>query len=578
MFKQSLAWISFIIIFAFSPICGAQKIIEITGVNDDIKTNINTFLGSKRLECNADESSITTFIESIPEKVHQAIRPFGYYNSKLDMMIPANNKECWSVVIDIQPGPQTILTNPIFQLSGDGSGTKPFKSIESSFLKTIGTYLNHNKYENFKSKLTETASLLGYLDAKFISNSINVYPESNSAQIMLHFDTGVRYKVATIQIQQQPQFLNPDFIRKLIPLKEEDYFTTKKLFEIKKKLSSTAYFETASIELDFKNKFDGKVPINIYLTPGDRINYSTGIGFSTDTGARVSFDYNHFRLTDFGYQLQSKVSLSEVVSEFSTRFKLPSKSLPANKWYSLETGYRRERSENISSNATKIAISETRVKENQWQNINYLDLIKVQDVADAFEKDSLLLVPGTSWSYIDADNPSRPSRGFKVQADLKAASNSIISDVTFLQLTLGYKGIRSFGTDRLLYRGQVGTTLTHNIEELPSNYRFFAGGDNSIRGFNYHTLAPANSDGEIIGGKNLVSASVEYEHHLANQWAIAIFSDIGNAFNDQLKLEKSIGAGVRWFSPIGPIRLDLGVPLDNKENSFQIHITVGPDL
>ena len=91
-------------------------------------------------------------------------------------------------------------------------------------------------------------------------------------------------------------------------------------------------------------------------------------------------------------------------------------------------------------------------------------------------------------------------------------------------------------------------------------------------------MSPINDEGEAIGGKHLISSSIEYEHRIADQWGIAVFTDNGNAFNDNFKLETSVGAGARWFSPIGPVRLDIGFPINDDKNNFQIHITVGPDF
>ncbi|MFK8013583.1 MAG: autotransporter assembly complex family protein, partial [Marinicellaceae bacterium] len=151
--------------------------------------------------------------------------------------------------------------------------------------------------------------------------------------------------------------------------------------------------------------------------------------------------------------------------------------------------------------------------------------------------------------------------------------------VSFVQLNLNYKSIFPvLDRNRIIYRGQIGTTLIDDLSLLPSSYRFYTGGDNSIRGFNYNTISPLNNDGDAIGAKHLFTSSIEYEHRIASQWALAVFTDFGSAFRDNFQLKKSVGAGARWFSPIGPGRFDVGVPINDTDNDFQIHITVGPDF
>jgi translocation and assembly module TamA len=130
----------------------------------------------------------------------------------------------------------------------------------------------------------------------------------------------------------------------------------------------------------------------------------------------------------------------------------------------------------------------------------------------------------------------------------------------------------------MLYRAQIGTTASSDFNELPTTYRFFAGGDQSIRGFDYESISPINDDGDLVGGKHQAIGSIEFEHQIASQWAVAAFTDFGDAFSEELDFKYSVGAGVRWFSPIGPIRVDLGVPINEDTKDFRLHVTIGPDL
>jgi translocation and assembly module TamA len=132
--------------------------------------------------------------------------------------------------------------------------------------------------------------------------------------------------------------------------------------------------------------------------------------------------------------------------------------------------------------------------------------------------------------------------------------------------------------DRLIMRAEIGTTATSDFDQLPASYRYFAGGDQSVRGFDYKNLSPLNDEGDSIGGKHLAVASVEYEHRLYDSYALAVFVDGGNAFTNDFKMAGSVGIGFRWFSPIGPLRVDLGVPVTEADHDFRIHLSLGPDL
>src|SRR5690606_39164081 len=132
---------------------------------------------------------------------------------------------------------------------------------------------------------------------------------------------------------------------------------------------------------------------------------------------------------------------------------------------------------------------------------------------------------------------------------------------------------------RFIVRARGGITWEREFAQLPPSVRFFAGGDNSVRGYAFEALGPTDDSGEVIGGSKLLTASFEYEHPLTGRWSLAAFVDSGNAFNgSDLDAKTGAGLGGRWQSPLGPVRLDLAVPLDDDERSFRIHVSLGPDL
>jgi translocation and assembly module TamA len=127
----------------------------------------------------------------------------------------------------------------------------------------------------------------------------------------------------------------------------------------------------------------------------------------------------------------------------------------------------------------------------------------------------------------------------------------------------------------------MGYTLVDDFNRLPTSLRFFAGGDSSIRGYEYESLGPKNENGDVIGGEALIVGSIELDYNFKESWSVAAFVDSGNAFSDEeIDVKTGAGFGIRWQSPIGPIRLDIGFPIDDPDEnkSYRIHFTLGPDL
>ena len=163
---------------------------------------------------------------------------------------------------------------------------------------------------------------------------------------------------------------------------------------------------------------------------------------------------------------------------------------------------------------------------------------------------------------------------------VRGANDALGSDTTFVQGTAEGKWIWSLGDNRrILTRAQLGLTQEENFDALPPSVRFFAGGDQSIRGYDYETLGPVDDQGQVIGGTGIAVASFEYERHVRGKWSVAFFVDSGNAFKDStFDAKTSAGVGVRWQSPLGPIRLDIGVPLNDPLHDTRLHVSIGPDL
>lgn len=193
---------------------------------------------------------------------------------------------------------------------------------------------------------------------------------------------------------------------------------------------------------------------------------------------------------------------------------------------------------------------------------------------------SNLLMPGVSYSLLRSDNRLDPNQGYRVQFDLRGAVDGVLSDANVLHGNVMLKGLTTvLDNHRLLGRVQFGGTETNGFSAVPPSLRFFAGGDQSVRGYDYQSLSPVNNRGDKIGGRYLFTASAEYQYSLTDKWRLATFIDQGNSFNslDIPTLKTGVGFGVRWVSPVGPLRLGLAHALDD-DGGVRLHFSMGPEL
>ncbi len=192
----------------------------------------------------------------------------------------------------------------------------------------------------------------------------------------------------------------------------------------------------------------------------------------------------------------------------------------------------------------------------------------------------LLLVPGVSYARLPAgflDNEA-VSRGLYIE--LLGSAGALGSDANFARLLVRDERRFDLGDKwHLLLRAELGTSAVGDFEELPAQYRFFAGGDRSVRGYAYDELSPTDELGNAVGGRHKAVASIELERDLPRNLAAAVFVDGGNAFNRfGDPLEYSAGIGLRYRLPFLSIGIDVAKSVSEPGRAPRFHLNFTPIL
>lgn len=570
--------VCFIIFMLCSHAAAGVKVnVSLTGVEGEIKENVLAYLSIARQKDHPDFnlSLLKKLHEQAPDEIRKSLEPFGYYSPVIQSDLTGKD-DSWQAAYIIDTGNPVIIKNIDLSITDDGSDQGRFKKPADEFPLKEGDVLNHEAYEQAKQSLYDTASQFGYLEAELLESRVLVYPEKYSADIILHFDTGPQYYFGDVIFVQDT--FDPEFLSAFTPFQKGDPYSLSSLLSFQNILNNSDYFENLELAPLPEDTESREVPVEVKLTPRKRHKYTAGLGYGTDTGVRGSLGYENRRVNRRGHRFKSELRLSEIRSGITAEYTLPLKN-PVTDNLVFATGWFTEDTETSESDKF-LAGARYNHKRGKWKESIYLNFEQEKfDVAND-SGDSTLLIPGISWTRINADNPIFARRGSRVFLDVRGAHESLISDTSFLQLRTRVKYIRGLTSlSRLIIRGEAGASLVDEFSQLPPSVRFFAGGDNSVRGYAYNSLGPENENGEVKGGKHLFAGSIELEHMITDTWSAAVFYDAGNALDDlSTALKKGSGFGVRWNSPVGPIRVDIAFPLDEADKSWRIHFIVGPDL
>ena len=348
---------------------------------------------------------------------------------------------------------------------------------------------------------------------------------------------------------------------------------------------------------------DKKVPVIVTLN-ADKLNSAeVGAGFGTDTGARVRGQYRRAIVNKRGHSFDANMEVSKIRQSIDGRYNIPYNH-PLNDYISLVGGYEREDRDDVGQGVNLLIESAVagvdRVIKNprgSWQHtfgMRYrLDRITndglntaTDDIPDAFlvntnnQQQSLLV--GYEVSRTDSDKRVNPSKGFKQTYKVEVGSEKLLSDANMAIMNAGWRFIYSLGENdnhQFVGHSDVGYILTEDFDKVPYNIRYFTGGDQTIRGFDYKSLA-AEENGYKIGGQVLATGSLEYNYQFKEGWRAAVFSDFGNAYDKDFNTPTaySAGLGIRWASPIGPIRLDVATGLSDDSKPIRLHFFIGSQL
>ncbi|PKH03118.1 outer membrane protein assembly factor [Psychromonas sp. MB-3u-54] len=555
----------------------ADVIFSIKGMdNKDVKENIVVFLKALSQPQNANSQS---YLQQVQSSTRQAVTALGYYQTNLDINVTGETgKQTITLLVDL--GVATRISGLNLKLLGEGSSNPDFLKIVKNFPLKKNDVLHHGKYEQGKSKLKNMAQQRGYFDAKFVQASVEVISKNNSATVNISFDTGIRYQFGEL-------FFSPEdlpakkFVSSLQNFKTGDPYDSQTLMKFNTETNRTGYFKNISIVPEIKKKQGRQIPLLVLAKMRPKDSFNAGLGVSTDEGIRGKFRWTRPWINQYGHSIVGNVVASVPQQEASLAYNIPI-SDPLNHYYSIKTGYKFVDDNDTNTQQYLFSVGRYKRLENNWLRNVFIRYDKESGVQGQQGFSTELIMPGVSFSRTRLRGGLHPTWGDTQQYEVAVAHKDLFSSSDLLKLYGKAKFLRSYNQQQFFSTTEVGALYTDSIYNVPASMRFFAGGDQSIRGYSYESISPEDDDGYLIGGKYLAVQSLEYRFPVAANWKLATFIDAGTAtstFSEPISV--GAGLGIVWSSPIGPVRFYVAAPVNNDNttlNKWMIHFMIGPEL
>ncbi|MCW5580521.1 MAG: outer membrane protein assembly factor [Luteimonas sp.] len=607
--------------------------VEITGLDEEMTENVRISLSV--VDAIGEELAwrrLAFLLREAGDEAREALEPFGYYSPRIVVerrrgngpvvvvgeeraadaptgdaatgdtpRAQANREEASraggqgkvTVTVRVDPGEPVRVRNSDIAILGEGTQDRYLQRDLDAFVPSPGAVFNHADYEASKIRISRRLTERGYFDADFASRRVEVTRATRTADIELVWTSGNRYDMGPTTFVQEPRIIRDDLLEKLVYWNEGEYYHQGRLDRLRTSLTRLDYFGNIEITPHPEDAVDMRVPVAVTLTPAKRSIYTAGLSYGTDSGTGVRLGVERRYVNDRGHKALTQLDYAQKRKTLTVQYRIPAFAW-RDGWYTVSLQGYDEQTDYIDTRRIELVGSRS------GQYNEHIDLVasvhalrerwlyQVADdgagaLAQPAYRYATFTFPSVRADYVNVDDRIFPTGGVAGSLVLRSGVEVIGSDASFVQLharATTFKGVGDAG--RLILRAEAGYTWTNALVDMPPSLRFYAGGDRSIRGYEWREVGPridTDHGRYAVGAKNVVTASAEYERYFLGAWGAAVFVDGGSAFDGTSPdWHMGVGIGARWRSPVGPLKLDIARGLDHPDSPFTVGLSIGTEF
>lgn len=515
-------------------------------------------------------------------RILKAMQARAHYAAKVEFEIDEATSPI-TVTFKIDAGQSYDINKVVFELDPPSED-----DLDLPKPKDIGLVTDKRassiKIVEAESRLLNRIKNQGFAHAKLGKRRLVVDHNNQKMDITLRLAPGRKVYFGETHITGN-QDVETRFIRRRLAWKAGELVTPERLNETESDLIESELFNSVRVELGNEVDADGRLPVNIKVSEGKHRSIEAGVRYRTDEGLGGSLGWKHRNLLGTGEQLGFELDGSKFGWSLNAQAREPD-FLRRRQTLVLGTEIEMETTDAFDSESVSAYVGiERSVGKNMELGLGVaFTASKVEQSNDVDRFDLLSLPAGFRWDH--SNDLLDPSRGGRLYLKNEPFVDIVDQDVAFDKASIAYS--RYFRLKRakprliLALRGKFGSIVGAEREDIPADERFYAGGGGSIRGYGYQLAGELDDNDDPVGGRSLLEFAGELRGNITDSIGAVLFVDSGAAYSSTVPdfdepINVGVGTGLRYFSPIGPIRFDVGIPLDRRDSddAFQIYVSVG---
>lgn len=528
------------------------------------------------------ELALRRRVDQDAERLRQVLRAEGYYAGTLETRLDLEAQPA-RIDILVTPGPRYSLDR-ISLIGADGGALAgPDIALDEIGLE-LGRPARSAPVLKAEREIGLRLAERGYPLAGVQDRKVIVDHARRTMSVTYLVEPGPQADFGETRVSGTKE-VDESYVRNRVSWARGNRFDLRELEETRKRLVRSELFTSVKVVPQTNVDDDGTVAIMIEVIERKPRSVSAAVDWSSSEGFGAEAGWEHRNLAGHGERLETTLRLSQVLIGANASLRLPDAVRPDLDILAT-AGLEREDTDAFTSSRASTSLGvEQRFSSSLSAGLGLSLALEQEDDDDGENTFTLIGAPGYL-HYDGTDDPLDPSEGARASAAVTPYYALFAETDTFLRTETtasAYHALDEKARYVLAARGRIGSIFGAGREELPASIRFYAGGGGSVRGYAFQELGPLDEDNDPEGGRSVIEFGGEMRIRLTETIGIVPFVEGGNVYVDMLPevysfdFRYAAGLGLRYYTAIGPLRLDVAVPLDRRDtdDAFQFYISLG---
>jgi translocation and assembly module TamA len=486
------------------------------------------------------------------------------------------------IVFEIEPGERYQFDRRTVRIEGEPHGYEPMTPIELGLER--GDPAIAEVVLAAEERLLRHARTRGHAQAALGERRTIIDRDTRRMDVELSIRPGPRFTFAEPVVTGQTE-IDGAFLRQRLLLEPGQRYDVRDVDRARRRLIDTNLFSTVRVFEGPEPDEDGNWPVTFEVAERLHRTIGAGVGYRTDDGPILTAFWEHRNILGAGERLRFEAEVGQLLQRVEGVIRKPDIIIPD---LDLVGGgaLRREETDAFDSLSIRGNLGvERRFSRRLTGTVGVAYRLSEVEDSDGEETFGLFSVP-VGFRFDDSDDLLDPTTGFRISGETAPTWDTLNPGTTFVKNRLvGTRYFRLRNSPRLVlaFRGAAGAIIGTEIENIPADERFYAGGGGSIRGIPFQSAGPLDDSDDPTGGRSLLEGSAEVRYAVLQNVEGVVFLDGGSAFEESIPQfgdawQFGTGAGIRYLTPVGPIRFDVGVPVDRRDeidDAWQLYISIG---